>query len=250
MAFEALESYPVLVESRNRVLRLFESGRSVDRRRRRGGRGRPRADGHRRATGQPARRPDARPDRQRRRGRRGAVDRHRPRDRQPRPDVRLLRAHRRLAGDPRALPPARDRHPARRRPARARDRLRAPRPADGHLAAARHRQAGARPRLPGVPRAGPRRRHARPRSGSSAERRELGVDHALVGGVLARRWALPAVDRQRDRAPSRRGRRPTRPRSSGWPTCSPTTCSAARSPRRRCWPRLGRSSSARRACGR
>ena len=23
------------------------------------------------------------------------------------------------------------------------------------------------------------------------ERRELGVDHALVGGVLARRWALP-----------------------------------------------------------
>src|ERR1700727_2502363 len=26
-AFEALESYPVLVESRNRVLRLFESGR-------------------------------------------------------------------------------------------------------------------------------------------------------------------------------------------------------------------------------
>jgi hypothetical protein len=27
MAFEALESYPVLVESRNRVLRLFESGR-------------------------------------------------------------------------------------------------------------------------------------------------------------------------------------------------------------------------------
>ena len=24
-----------------------------------------------------------------------------------------------------------------------------------------------------------------------AERRELGVDHALVGGVLARRWGLP-----------------------------------------------------------
>ena len=25
------------------------------------------------------------------------------------------------------------------------------------------------------------------------ERRELGVDHALVGGVLARRWGLPAT---------------------------------------------------------
>ena len=32
---------------------------------------------------------------------------------------------------------------------------------------------------------------ARPRSASMRERRELGVDHALVGGVLARRWGLP-----------------------------------------------------------
>ena len=38
------------------------------------------------------------------------------------------------------------------------------------------------------------------------ERRELGVDHALVGGVLARRWNLPEGRRLRDRAPPRRGR--------------------------------------------
>ena len=35
------------------------------------------------------------------------------------------------------------------------------------------------------------------------ERRELGIDHALVGAVLVRRWGLPAADRRRDRAPSR-----------------------------------------------
>ena len=38
----------------------------------------------------------------------------------------------------------------------------------------------------------------------AAERRELGVDHALVGGVLARRWSLPASRCERDRAPPRR----------------------------------------------
>ena len=39
------------------------------------------------------------------------------------------------------------------------------------------------------------------------ERRELGVDHALVGGVLARRWGLPKSIASVDRAPPRRGRR-------------------------------------------
>ena len=34
-------------------------------------------------------------------------------------------------------------------------------------------------------------RRARPRSALHRERLELGVDHALVGGVLARRWGLP-----------------------------------------------------------
>ncbi len=57
-------------------------------------------------------------------------------------------------------------------------------------AAARHRQARAQPRLPGLPVADPRRR-AHARGAHPQERLELGVDHALVGGVLARRWALP-----------------------------------------------------------
>ena len=46
------------------------------------------------------------------------------------------------------------------------------------------------------------------------ERRELGVDHALVGGVLARRWNLPNAVASRDRAPPLRrrpGRRRLRP---------------------------------------
>ncbi len=38
------------------------------------------------------------------------------------------------------------------------------------------------------------------------ERRELGVDHALVGGVLARRWGLPKSRRLGHRAPPRRRR--------------------------------------------
>ena len=59
------------------------------------------------------------------------------------------------------------------------------------------------------------------------ERRELGVDHALVGGVLARRWGLPKSVAVGHRAPPRRGRRPARPPSCAWPTCSPTTRRAA-----------------------
>ena len=39
------------------------------------------------------------------------------------------------------------------------------------------------------------------------ERRELGIDHALVGGVLTRRWGLPTAIAARDRAPPRRRRR-------------------------------------------
>ena len=58
-------------------------------------------------------------------------------------------------------------------------------------APARHRQARSDPRVPGLPVADPRRRRARPRSALHKERLELGVDHALVGGVLARRWGLP-----------------------------------------------------------
>ena len=57
------------------------------------------------------------------------------------------------------------------------------------------------------------------------ERRELGVDHALVGGVLIRRWGLPPRWRRQSSATTT----PTskaRARSSASRTCSPTTSRA------------------------
>ena len=80
------------------------------------------------------------------------------------------------------------------------------------------------------------------------ERRELGVDHALVGGVLARRWGLPrsiASVIERHHADDEGGK----PRWYGWPTCSPTTCSAARSRLRSCSASRGRSVSRRPTSG-
>ena len=58
-----------------------------------------------------------------------------------------------------------------------------------------------------------------------AERRELGVDHALVGGVLIRRWGLPAAG-VADRASPQPDAPTARPRSSALRTCSPTTSRA------------------------
>ncbi len=75
----------------------------------------------------------------------------------------------------RALPPARRRHPARRRPPGHRDRLRRARPPDGHGAAARHRQARPDARLPGLsgpgPRPGPHAGGAHPPRAPRARRR-------------------------------------------------------------------------------
>ena len=65
------------------------------------------------------------------------------------------------------------------------------------------------------------------------ERLELGVDHALVGGVLARRWALPnrlATAIERHHADDAEGEAA----SSGWPTCSPTTATPRPSTRSSC----------------
>jgi len=63
---------------------------------------------------------------------------------------------------------------------------------DGHLAAARHRPSScsvhAYPGYPGQVHGDART----PEDRLQRERRELGVDHALVGGVLARRWAHPS----------------------------------------------------------
>ena len=66
------------------------------------------------------------------------------------------------------------------------------------------------------------------------ERRELGVDHALVGGVLARRWNLPkavASAIERHHAEDAQG---DSARTSAWRTCSPTTPRARRSRRPSC----------------
>ena len=107
---------------------------------------------------------------------------------------------------PGALPPARRRRPARRRPPRRR------RPATRIATACSSPRCcttsasscsctptrATRKQVHGPARTPEERLHY--------ERRELGVDHALVGGVLARRWNLPHVDRVRDRAPPRRGR--------------------------------------------
>ena len=73
-----------------------------------------------------------------------------------------------------------------------------------------------------------------PEERARRERRELGIDHALVGAVLVRRWGLPA-----DRSPRRSSAttpptRPVTPRRSGSPTWSSTTPPATRSPPSRC----------------
>ncbi len=73
-----------------------------------------------------------------------------------------------------------------------------------------------------------------PRERIHQERRELGVDHALVGGVLARRWGLPPTVATVDRAPPQPRRRGRGGASSRSPTCSRTTARAIRFPRRRC----------------
>ena len=89
----------------------------------------------------------------------------------------------------RADAPARDRHAARRRPAGARGPLRASRPAHGGGAAARHGKLVLARAYPG-----PRDIFGdgrTPEERVGRERRELVVDHALVGGALARRWGLP-----------------------------------------------------------
>ena len=77
------------------------------------------------------------------------------------------------------------------------------------------------------------------------EREKLGIDHAIVGGVLARRWNLPRQDGGGDRAPSRRRlrrplgsdrdrrhARPLRPGRGGCPR-SPRGCRGSLRDRRR-----------------
>ena len=98
----------------------------------------------------------------------------------------------------------------------------------------------------------PRRSTARARTPEERlhyERRELGVDHALVGGVLARRWNLPKPRLRRSSATTPTTP-PATPPSSAWPTCSPTTRRARRSPRPSCCARRAPSASAPPSCAR
>ena len=74
----------------------------------------------------------------------------------------------------------------------------------------RRRQARARPALR-RPAGGRARRDESPDDRARRERREFGIDHALVGAVLVRRWGLPTDRRRGGRAPPRAGRhRPRR----------------------------------------
>ena len=139
-------------------------------------------------------------------------------------------------------------HPARGRPHRRRGRLREPRPSDRHQPAARHRQARAAARLSRLPLAGPpRRAHARgphppgaPRAGRRPRARRRRA-RAVAGGC-------PRRSPRRSSATTT----PTstaRPPAFAWPTCSPTTSRARRSrPRRCCAPRAP-SDSVRTSCG-
>ena len=80
------------------------------------------------------------------------------------------------------------------------------------------------------------------------ERRELGVDHALVGGVLARRWGLPRIDRLDDRAPPRRGRRRRGRARAARRHARPLRAGRRRLPERDAASARARSGSARRSC--
>ena len=108
----------------------------------------------------------------------------------------------------RALPPPRRGDAPRRRPRRRRGPARPARRARDRRPAARRRPAGPRRAL---------RRRVRPTARRAPderlrrERRELGIDHALVGAVLVRRWGLKPRIAVGDRAPPlARGRRTRR----------------------------------------
>ena len=85
---------------------------------------------------------------------------------------------------------ARDRDAARGRPRGTRDALQASRSPHGRRAAARHRQARPRGRLSRLRRR-PLARRAHARRAQPRRAARIVVDHALVGGALARRWGLP-----------------------------------------------------------
>ncbi len=233
-AFEALEAFPALAESRNRLLRVVSAGADLDRRGRRRRRVRRRA-GHRRpAPRQPGRGPQPRPRRVGRR-RPSSCCRPRPCRRSP-PRARTFDFFERSSVWDAAPERFRLHGVATQRAAERlahRGRLRGPRPPDGHRAAARHRQARPDARLPGLPAARSTRAPARRRSASTA---------SAASSASTTRWSAassPAAGACRRSSPRSSSAttpttRRTRPRSSASPTCSPTTRRAARSRRPSC----------------
>ena len=189
-AFEAVERFPVLIESRERVIAAATAETARDRRARRGGRVRRRPHDRGAALRQPQRR---RRRRRRRhpRGGRGAEALRRAGDRRHRAQLRLLRVQRRLGAEARALPRPRPRHPARRRPDRPRwsagsNATSSPSPRCCTTSAGSSSPACTRAtRSTSTPIS------RTPEQRLRDERDQLGIDHALVGGVLARRWNLP-----------------------------------------------------------
>ena len=191
-AFEALERFPALAESRNRLLPLDRRGAPVDRRRRHRDRVRRRARDRRAAARQ---RPRAARAAARSRSIVAAVEVLSPEAVQAlaaeRRDLRVLRARQdvgRRARSASGCTPSPSSAPPTASPPQAgyphRDRL---------LVTALLHDIGKLVLMhayPGYPKQvhGPART---PEERLHYERRELGVDHALVGGVLARRWNLP-----------------------------------------------------------
>ena len=107
------------------------------------------------------------------------------------PSLRLLRVQRRLGAAARALPRPRPRHPARRRPDRPR---RSAGPNATSSPSPRCSTTSAGSSSPACTRATSAYFDAVSRTPEQRlrdEREQLGIDHALVGGVLARRWNLP-----------------------------------------------------------
>ena len=124
-------------------------------------------------------------------------------------DLRLLRTHAGLGCDARAISTPCRRHPGGRRSSGPRNGVRGPRRTALLGAAPRRGQARARARLPGLPWPDSRDARARPRNASTVSAWSWGSTMRSWAACCARRWALPnrlARAIERHHADERRGR--------------------------------------------